>query len=34
MHTKFWAENLKGRDLLVDFNIDLVIILKWFLRRM
>jgi hypothetical protein len=22
MHTKFWSENLKGRDLLEDLGID------------
>jgi hypothetical protein len=31
MHTKFWSENLKGRDYLEDLGIDGKIILEWIL---
>jgi hypothetical protein len=41
MHTKFWSENLKGRDeiyvygkdLLEDLRTDDRIILKWIIRK-
>jgi hypothetical protein len=32
MHTKFWSENMKERDL-EELNIDGKIILKWNLRK-
>jgi hypothetical protein len=33
MHTGFYSENLKGRDLLEDLGKDKSIILKWILRK-
>jgi hypothetical protein len=30
MHTKFWSENLKGRDHSDDIGIDGKIIFEWF----
>jgi hypothetical protein len=33
MDTKFWSENLKGRDLLVDLGVDGKIILEWILGK-
>jgi len=33
MHTKFWSENLKGRDHLEDLGIDGMIILRVDLRE-
>jgi hypothetical protein len=32
MHTKFWSENLKGRDRSEDLGADGRIILEWILR--
>jgi hypothetical protein len=29
MHSKFWLENLKGRDNMEDLGIDETIILEW-----
>jgi len=29
MHTKFWLENLKGRDYFRDLSTDERIVLKW-----
>jgi hypothetical protein len=31
MHTKFWSENLRGRDHLEDLGIDERTILEWIL---
>jgi hypothetical protein len=33
MYTKFWLENLKGRDNLENFGIDRRIISEWFLGK-
>jgi hypothetical protein len=33
MHTKFWLEDLKGRDHLEDLSIDRRIILEWILTE-
>jgi hypothetical protein len=33
MHTKFWLENLKGRDYLVEQGIDGRVILKWIIEK-
>jgi hypothetical protein len=33
MHTKFWWENLMGRDHSEDLGIDVRIILKWILGK-
>jgi hypothetical protein len=33
MYTKFWGENLKGRNCLKDVVVDERIILKWILRK-
>jgi hypothetical protein len=32
-HTKFWSENLKGRDHVEDVDIDRRIILQWILGK-
>jgi hypothetical protein len=32
-HTKFWSENLKGRDNLEDLGIDGRIILEWIIEK-
>jgi hypothetical protein len=33
MHTKFWSENLKGRDHSEDLGVDERIILEWILGK-
>jgi len=33
MHTKFWSENLKGRDLSENLGLDWKIILEWILDK-
>jgi hypothetical protein len=33
MHTKFWSENLKGRDHSDDLSVDGRIILEWILNK-
>jgi len=33
MHTKFWPENLKGRDHAEDLDVNGKIILKWILGK-
>jgi hypothetical protein len=33
IHTKFWSENLKGRDQSDDLGVDGRIILEWILER-
>jgi hypothetical protein len=33
MHTNFWFENLKGKDLSEDLGIDGKIILEWILWK-
>jgi hypothetical protein len=33
MHTRFWSENLKGRNYLEDRGIDGRIILEWILGK-
>jgi hypothetical protein len=33
MRTKFWSENLKGRDHLEDLGVDDTTILKWILEK-
>jgi hypothetical protein len=33
MHTKFWSENLKGRDNSEDKGVDGRIILDWMLQK-
>jgi len=33
MHTKFWSENLKGRDHMKDLGVNEMIILEWILRK-
>jgi hypothetical protein len=33
MHTKFWSENLKGRDHVEDLGMDKKIILEWMLGK-
>jgi hypothetical protein len=33
IHTKFWAENLNGRDYLEDLGMDGREILKWILKK-
>jgi hypothetical protein len=33
MHTRFWLENLKGRDHSEDLGIDGKIILEWILGK-
>jgi hypothetical protein len=32
-HTKFWGEDLKGRDLSEDLGVDGMIILEWILGK-
>jgi hypothetical protein len=32
-HTKFWSENLKGRDNLESLGVDGRIVLKWILNN-
>jgi len=34
MHTKFWLENLKGRDHSEDVGVDGSIILEWFSEKL
>jgi hypothetical protein len=33
MHTKFWSENLKGKDHSEDLDVDGKIILEWILGK-
>jgi len=33
MHTKFWLENLKGRDHSEDLDVDGRVILQWILQK-
>jgi hypothetical protein len=33
MHSIFWSENLKERDLFGDFDVDGRILLKWILEK-
>jgi hypothetical protein len=33
VHTKFWSENLKGRDVSEDLGVDGKIILEWILGK-
>jgi hypothetical protein len=33
MHTKFWSENLKGRDLSEYLGVDEKVILEWMLGK-
>jgi len=33
MHTKFWSENLKGRDHSENLGVDGRIISEWILRK-
>jgi hypothetical protein len=33
MHTKYWSENLMGRDLMRDVDVDGRIILKFILKQ-
>jgi hypothetical protein len=33
IHTKFWVENLKGRDCLKDIGVDGSITLEWILEK-
>jgi hypothetical protein len=33
MHTKFWSENVKGKDHSEDVGADRRIILKWILEK-
>jgi hypothetical protein len=33
VHTKFWLENLKGRDTFADLGKDERVILKWILKK-
>jgi hypothetical protein len=33
LHTKFWSENLKGRDFLEDLDVNGRIFCKWILNK-
>jgi hypothetical protein len=33
MRTKFWSENLNGRDHLEEINVDGKTVLQWILRK-
>jgi hypothetical protein len=33
MHTKFWSENLKGRDLSEDLDVYMRIVPEWFIMK-
>jgi hypothetical protein len=33
MHTKFWSENLKGKDHLEELGVDRKVVLKWILGK-
>jgi hypothetical protein len=33
MHTKFWSENMKGRNRLEDLGVDWGMILEWVLQK-
>jgi hypothetical protein len=34
VYTKFWLENLKGRDHSEDLGVDKMIILEWILEKL